>query len=122
MVGIEVLPDEILLHIISFLSPESSIWALAQSNRHFYIICSPYLYRYNVEHGNSSALNWPAENGNMNTFLKALDAGAPLPPYPTPGIAKHSAVVTTNGTEIDGRFFQDFQTHPASLATRGGHK
>ena len=75
----------------------------SKANRHLYTICSPYLYRYKVEHGNSSALKWAAENGNMNTVLKALDAGALLPPYPTPGKAKHGPVVTANGAEIDER-------------------
>jgi hypothetical protein len=35
--------------------------------------------QYNVLHGNSSALNWAAENDRIDTLQKALDAGAPLP-------------------------------------------
>lgn len=73
MVRIEAFPDEIILHIIiSFLPLKSTIWALAQTNRHLYAICSPSLYKYNVLYGDNTALDWGAQNGNMVTFQKAL--------------------------------------------------
>lgn len=58
----------------------------------------------------------------MNTVLKALDAGALLPPCSTPGKAMLGPVVTVNGVEIDERICQNLQTRPASLAARGGHE
>ena len=99
--------------------------SLAQANRHHYAICSPCLYRYNVERGSSSALNWAAENGRMEPIVKALEAGAPLPPYPTPGKTKHGPVVTVNGSEIDERLYQNLQTHPSLSRCQGrpgGHE
>ncbi|KAJ5355037.1 uncharacterized protein N7496_012249 [Penicillium cataractarum] len=115
-------PDEIILHIISFLSPESSIWAVAQTSRRFYAICSPFLYRYNVVHGNNTAFAWAAKHGNMVTFQKALDAGAPLPASSGPGPTKYGPVINAYGKTIRERVYQDFPTHPASLAATGGHE
>ncbi|KAJ5520998.1 hypothetical protein N7463_001451 [Penicillium fimorum] len=103
--SIEVLPAEIFLLIVSFLPSESSIAALALSNRYLHAICNPYLYQNNVRHGNSSALYWAGQNGRIDTLQKALDAGAPLPKeqwnYPK-------------------RHF-NFQQHPISLAAKRGH-
>lgn len=122
MVEIEQLPDEILLHIVSFLSPEFSIWALAQTNRHLYAVCSPCLYRYNVVHGNNTARDWAAQNGNMGTFQKALDAGAPLLANPQFGKAMEGPVVNAYGTNVRRRVYEECRTHPASLAAIGGHE
>lgn len=122
MAGIEVFPNEIILHIVSFLSPESSISALARVNRHLYAVCSPCLYQYNVVHGNNSALDWAAQNGNMVTFQKALDAGAPLSANVHGAETKHGPVVNAYGKYLTDRRYQDFRPRPASLATRGGHE
>ncbi|KAJ5371682.1 hypothetical protein N7517_003688 [Penicillium concentricum] len=103
--SIEVLPAELILLIFSFLPSESSIAALALSNRHFYATANPYLYQNNVRQGNSSALDWAAQNGRIDTLQKALDAGAPLPKeqwkYP--------------------KRVLNFQPHPISLAAKFGH-
>lgn len=79
MPRIENLPTELILLIASYLPSESSLAALALSSHPFYGICNPCLYRYNVLHGNSSALDWAAENGKIDTLQKALDARAPPP-------------------------------------------
>jgi hypothetical protein len=78
MSGIEVLPDELILQITLF-SSESSLAALARTNRRLQQVCTPELYRHNVLHNNSSALEWAAQSGQMDTLQKALHAGAPLP-------------------------------------------
>ncbi|KAK5790755.1 hypothetical protein VI817_008042 [Penicillium citrinum] len=78
MSRIESLPDELILQITSF-SSESSLAALARTNRHLQQICTPILYRHNVLYNNSSALEWAAHSGRMDTLQKSLFAGAPLP-------------------------------------------
>ena len=109
------LPTELILKILSGLSSESSLAALALANRRFYEICNPHLYEYNVLHGNNSALDWAAENGQMATLLQALDAGAPLPEKEAKG-----PLVTQVGD--DGpRSIQEIRPHPISLAAKGGH-
>ncbi|CAG8902728.1 unnamed protein product [Penicillium egyptiacum] len=102
--SIEILPTELILLIASVLPCESSLVALALSNRRLYEICNPFLYQYNVLHGHSSALNWAAENDRIDTLQKALDAGAPL---------------------LMGRPLNEdpslFKPHPLSLAAKKGH-
>lgn len=47
---------------------------------------NPYLYRYNARRFNGSALLWAAGNGQLETALKALNAGAEVqPPGPLVG-------------------------------------
>jgi ankyrin repeat protein len=122
MIEIGEFPDEIILHIVSFLSPESSIWALAQSNRHLYAVCSPCLYRYNVVYGDNTALDWAAQNGNMVTFQTALDVGAPLLANPQFGKTMDGPVINAYGMNVRRRVYEECRTRPASLAAIGGHE
>lgn len=101
--SIENLPTELIILITSLLPCESSLAALALANRRLCAICNPCLYQYNVLHGNSSALNWAAENDRIDTLQKALDAGAPL--------------LTEQPSGKDRSIL--FGPHPISLAARG---
>ncbi|KAJ5844848.1 hypothetical protein N7534_008517 [Penicillium rubens] len=76
--SIENLPTELIILITSLLPCESSLAALALANRRLCAIYNPCLYQYNVLHGNSSALNWAAENNRIDILQKTLDASAPL--------------------------------------------
>ncbi|KAJ5971469.1 uncharacterized protein N7479_001387 [Penicillium vulpinum] len=119
--SIEHLPAELILLITSQLLSESSIAALARSNRRLHGICNPYLYKYNVLHFNSSALDWAAQNGRMNTLQNALDAGAPLPKkQPTGEVREQGPSREQFGRQAPHRF-GDFQSHPISLASKYGH-
>lgn len=115
MSQIENLPTELILQIVSILPSESSLAALALANRRLHEICNPRLYQYNVLYGDNSALEWAAENGQIATFQKALDAGASLPKREAEG-----PIVTRLG--YDGPpYLQDIRPHPISLAAKGGH-
>ncbi|KAJ5817332.1 hypothetical protein N7447_009565 [Penicillium robsamsonii] len=103
--SIEILPAELILLIVSALPSESSIAALTLSNRYLHAICNPYLYQNNVRHGNSFALDWAAQNGQIDTLKKALDAGAPL----------------QKKQWVYPKLVFKFQPHPISLAAKGGH-
>lgn len=89
--------------IASFATSEFTIAALARSSHRLYSICDSCLYRWNVVHGQSWALDWAAEHENMVTSQKALDAGAPLP-------------IEYSDEELTSR------RHPLTLAARGGHE
>ncbi|KAF7166029.1 hypothetical protein CNMCM6106_001970 [Aspergillus hiratsukae] len=111
MSRLESLPDELLLLIASFATTQSTIAALARTSHRLYSIYEPCLYRWNVVHDQSSALDWAAEHGNMITFQKALDAGAPLP------VEYSSEELTSRPKKL-----HDFEPHPLTLAARAGHE
>lgn len=116
------LPTELILLIALYLPSESSLAALVLSNRRLYRICNPCLYQYNVLHGNSSALDWAAENGEMDTLQKALDAGAPLLKEQAKGnLRRQGRRFPQFGLQAQ-RTFREFQPHPISLAASAGHK
>ncbi|KAJ5425083.1 hypothetical protein N7465_000153 [Penicillium sp. CMV-2018d] len=102
----EVDAFELILLIASYLPSESSLAALVLSNRRLHGICNPCLHQYNAFHGNSSCSAWAAENGEMDTLQKALDAGAPL--------RKEQPKAR--------RTIREFQPHPISLAASAGQK
>ncbi|KAL3457954.1 ankyrin repeat-containing domain protein [Aspergillus heterothallicus] len=120
MSGIEILPDELILQITLF-SSESSLAALARTNRRLQQVCTPELYRHNVLHNNSSALEWAAQAGRMDTLQKALHAGAPLPKKQARGKLREEGPPTIR-FGIEGlHIFHDFWPHPISLAAQAGH-
>lgn len=121
MSRLETLPDELLLLIASFAMSQSTIAALARASHRLYSIYDPCLYRWNVVHGHCSALYWAAEHGNMATFQKALDAGAPLSIERPRGELRKGPVVFRFGRERE-LHFRDFRPHPLSLAAKGGHE
>lgn len=115
------LPTELILLIASFLLSESSLAALALSSRRLYGISNRYLYQYNVLYGNSSALDWAAQNGQMATLQKALDAGAPLAKKQVKGKLKTPGPIISQFGRKYYRSFRKFQPHPISLAASAGH-
>ncbi|KAJ5751131.1 hypothetical protein N7533_008159 [Penicillium manginii] len=120
MSRIETLPDELILQITLF-SSESSLAALARTNRHLQQICTPSLYRNNVLHNNSSALEWAAQSGQMDTLQKALRAGAPLPKKQAKGEFREEGPRTIQFGIEGPHSFHDFRPHPISLAAQAGH-
>ncbi|RHZ73814.1 hypothetical protein CDV55_103173 [Aspergillus turcosus] len=116
MSRLESLPDELLLLITSFTTSEFTIAALARSSHRLYSICDSCLYQWNVVHGQSWALDWAAEHGNMVTFQKALDAGAPLP------VEYSDEELTNRPVSFSSMELHDFRPHPLTLAARGGHE
>ncbi|KAJ6127880.1 hypothetical protein N7471_009097 [Penicillium samsonianum] len=115
------LPTELILLIASFLLSESYLAALALSSRRLYGISNRYLYQYNVLHGNSSALDWAAQNGQMATLQKALDAGAPLAKKQVKGKLKTPGPIISQFGRKYYRSFRKFPPHPISLAASAGH-
>lgn len=71
------LPPEIVLLIDELLELEGRL-ALGRTNRRFYSIINPVLYRDNVKLASASSLFWGAENGQLGTLKHALAAGADL--------------------------------------------
>jgi hypothetical protein len=53
---------------------EGDINAFARINNRLYSILNPYLYRYNVERKDSTALIWAAKRGQDVTAQKSLKA------------------------------------------------
>ncbi|KAK5800940.1 hypothetical protein VI817_003152 [Penicillium citrinum] len=120
MSGFEILPDELILQIVLF-SSESSLAALARTNRHLQQVCTSSLYRHNVLHNNSSALEWAARSGRLETLQKALNAGASLPKKQPSGESREEDPRTIQfGIERPHKF-HDFRPHPISLAAQAGH-
>ncbi|KAL2139212.1 hypothetical protein VTI28DRAFT_5500 [Corynascus sepedonium] len=71
------LPPEIVLLIDELLDLQDRL-ALGRTNRWFYSIINPVLYRDNVKLASASCLFWGAENGQLGTLKHALEAGADL--------------------------------------------
>ncbi|KAI7969504.1 hypothetical protein EIK77_005134 [Talaromyces pinophilus] len=66
------LPNELLLAVARWLDLERDINALARTNRRLYLLLNSHLYRYNVQHSNSSALLWAAEYKQTKTAQKLV--------------------------------------------------
>jgi ankyrin repeat protein len=75
-----------------------------------------------VVYGDNTALDWAAQNGNMITFQKALDAGAPLPANPHFGKTMEGPVVNAYGKNVGRRVYEECRARPASLAAKGSHE
>jgi ankyrin repeat protein len=71
------LPAEIVLLIDELLEIQDRL-ALGRTNRRFYSLINPVLYRDNVKLANASSLFWGAEHGQLGTLKHALAAGADL--------------------------------------------
>ncbi|CAI7658948.1 unnamed protein product [Penicillium pancosmium] len=121
MSGIQILPNELIFQITLFVTSESTLAALARTNRHLQQLCNHSLYRHNVLYSNSSALEWAAQNGRMDTLQKALDAGAPLPKKQAGGEFREEGPATLQFGCERLHIFQNFRPHPISLAAQAGH-
>ncbi|KAK3306508.1 ankyrin repeat-containing domain protein [Chaetomium strumarium] len=71
------LPPEIVLLIDNLLELADRL-ALCRTNRKFYLIINPEIYRDNVKLNNASCLFWGADQGQLGTLKHALAAGADL--------------------------------------------
>ncbi|CAI7590241.1 unnamed protein product [Penicillium manginii] len=69
------LPSELLMLIAHQLSSRD-INALLQAHSSLHHAFNDYLYRYNVQYDDSSALFWAARHGSRKTLRRLLDAGA----------------------------------------------
>ncbi|OKL59227.1 hypothetical protein UA08_05906 [Talaromyces atroroseus] len=74
--GLVDLPMELVLLLETFLPTEADINSLSQTSCRFYSILNPYLYRYNSQHNNSSALLWAVRYGNLSTAKLSIQGGA----------------------------------------------
>ena len=69
------LPNELLLSIASSLESESSLNALARTNRCLYLSLNDYLYKHNAVYGRSSALTWAARHGQQRSTALSIAQG-----------------------------------------------
>ncbi|KAK4034029.1 ankyrin repeat-containing domain protein [Parachaetomium inaequale] len=129
------LPPEIVLLIDELLDLQDRL-ALGRTNRWFYTIINPVLYRDNVKLAAASSLFWGAENGQLGTLKHALAAGANLN---TPGPLPRKAGEADNNdseNDADGNPDADPATEfeeppdpntqpsctPLHLAAKNGHR
>ncbi|EAQ88334.1 hypothetical protein CHGG_04953 [Chaetomium globosum CBS 148.51] len=95
------LPPEIVLLIDELLDQQDRL-ALGRTNRWFYSVINPVLYRDNVKLSASSCLFWGAENGQLGTLKHALAAGADLNASgPLPRKAGETEAIETDN-DVDG--------------------
>ncbi|KAK4247917.1 ankyrin repeat-containing domain protein [Corynascus novoguineensis] len=129
------LPPEIVLLIDELLDLQDRL-ALGRTNRWFYSIINPVLYRDNVKLASASCLFWGAENGQLGTLKHALEAGAdlnasgPLPRKTSEADASDTENDTDgNADEPGAELFEEppdpsLQTSctPLHLAAKNGHR
>ncbi|KAK2772239.1 hypothetical protein FQN53_004675 [Emmonsiellopsis sp. PD_33] len=72
------LPNELILETVSFFDSEVDINAFARACKKLYSVLNPSLYRYNVQHHESSALQWAAKLARRATVEHMLHARADL--------------------------------------------
>ncbi|KAJ5472150.1 hypothetical protein N7539_008719 [Penicillium diatomitis] len=95
------LPNEILLHIASYLGKELDINAFSQVCRHLHSLLDRTLYQHNVRYSDSTALLWAARQGRVETATKVLDACCQR--QATINDREHpSAVKAIMGTSVSG--------------------
>lgn len=72
------LPNELLFEIAARLQNQKDINSLTTTCCQAYSLLNGYLYKYNIQHGNSSALLWALQRGSVSTAKKCLQMGADL--------------------------------------------
>ncbi|KAK3292151.1 ankyrin repeat-containing domain protein [Chaetomium fimeti] len=92
------LPPEIVLLIDELLDLQDRL-ALGRTNRWFYSVINPVIYRDNVKLASASSLFWGAENGQLGTLKHALAAGADL--NASGPLPRKAGEVETSDTEND---------------------
>lgn len=75
MPSLDGLPNEVLHTIASFLHKKYDIAALSRTNRHWYDIASPILWKREVLSDRPGALHWAVDNGDVRVLRLALKAG-----------------------------------------------
>ena len=71
-----ILPNEILIQIVKYLSRQRDVYSVRCVSRRFYCLFDDYLYRYNIQFRGSSALLWAAKYGHESVARKLLSLGA----------------------------------------------
>lgn len=75
--SLQTLPAELLRLIIEDSGlRQKDLAVLTRTCDFFYQIVTPYLYRHDIKHNNSSALIWAAEHSQLRTARRALELGA----------------------------------------------
>jgi ankyrin repeat protein len=84
--SLSLVPNELLLVIISQIDSEADLASLACTNRTFYNKFIPHLYKRNATYSHGSALAYAVRHGLYSTAQKAVQAGANvnqnMPPIP----------------------------------------
>ncbi|KAJ5777044.1 hypothetical protein N7520_000290 [Penicillium odoratum] len=70
------LPNELLLSVMKYLTLQKDTNSFARANVRLYNLLNAYLYGYNVEQNQSSALLWAAKNGQEDTAKTSIAEGA----------------------------------------------
>lgn len=70
------LPDELILVVAETIPAQADLSALCRTNRRLYCLLSDLLHATNIKHGNSSALFYGAEGGNLGIVQRMIDLGA----------------------------------------------
>lgn len=70
------LSNEILLHIASYFKYHGDINSFMQITGRLYYLLRTHLYRHNIDHDDSSALQWAAERGMEPIVQRMLSQGA----------------------------------------------
>ncbi|GIJ91732.1 hypothetical protein Asppvi_010704 [Aspergillus pseudoviridinutans] len=86
MTQLDLLPLELLRHIVKCLSNQRDLNTLLRTNRNLYHLLHVFLCQYNIQHHQSSALLWAARNGDANLIIKLLDAGANIAAFETSNV------------------------------------
>ncbi|CAI7613477.1 unnamed protein product [Penicillium bialowiezense] len=73
-----MLPAELLLSIPKFLKNEKDVSSLSRSSTRLHIILTPWLYRYNSRHNESSSILWATETGSEATARLSIQEGGDL--------------------------------------------
>ncbi|KAK1779819.1 ankyrin repeat-containing domain protein [Copromyces sp. CBS 386.78] len=76
MPSISALPTELVVLVINDLHRLTDLAALARTNKRFYDVVNPVLYKRAVSENFPYPLEWAAHNGVVGTLIKALDSGA----------------------------------------------
>lgn len=70
------LPTKVLQLLATFLETEKDISSLSQTSTLLHTLINPWLYRYNSQNSESSALFWAVKNGNVDTARLSIEGGA----------------------------------------------
>ncbi|KAJ5163285.1 ATPase inhibitor IATP mitochondria [Penicillium coprophilum] len=73
-----VLPNELLLAIAETQVSQNDINAFARTSRRCYNLLNSFLYAYNVQKHQGSALHWAANRGQLKTAQESLRQGAEI--------------------------------------------
>lgn len=88
------LPNEILIQIAQRLDDAASVNAFSRTCRHLYETLRFVLYAHNIQHDNSSALLWAADNNQLQTARCLIERRACLN-VPSDGNLQTALIIAT---------------------------